>query len=97
MKRQFIAFLAPLAFALPAFADWPDNARDNFIAECVATTQLEHSSAKADAFCECAADEVAKDLSSDELESMGGEAVDPAIQERLITAAQSCTSKLELD
>ncbi|WP_022963719.1 hypothetical protein [Halopseudomonas pelagia] len=95
MKRQLIAFLAPLAFALPAFADWPDNARDNFISECVETTQLEHSPAKAQAFCECAADEVEKDLSSDELEAMGGEAVDPAIQERLITAAQSCTNELE--
>lgn len=96
MKRHLIAFLAPLAFALPAFAQWPDNARDNFIAECVATTELEHSSAKARAFCDCAANEVAKDLSTDELEAMAGEAVDPAIQERLITAAQRCTDELEL-
>lgn len=97
MKRHLIAFIAPLAFALPAFADWPDNARASFISECVETTQLEHSSTKAQSFCNCAADEVARDLSSDELQSMGSEAVDPAIQERLITAAQSCTTELELD
>ncbi len=95
MKRHLIAFLTPLAFALPAFADWPDNARENFVAECVETTQLEHSSVKAETFCGCAADEVAKDLSTQELEAMGGDAVDPAIQERLIAAAQSCTSELE--
>lgn len=95
MKRHLIAFLTPLAFALPAFADWPENARENFVAECVETAQLEHSSAKAETFCGCAADEVAKDLSTDELEAMGGEAVDPAIQERLIAAAKSCNSELE--
>lgn len=97
MKRHLIAFIAPLAFALPAFAEWPDNARENFIAECVATTQLEHSPAKAEAFCECAADEAAQDLSSDELEAMAGEAVDPALQERLLAAAQRCTGELELE
>lgn len=95
MKRHFIAFLTPLVFALPAFADWPDNARENFVAECVQTTKLEHPSAKAETFCGCAADEVSKELSTKELESMAGNAVDPAIQERLITAAKSCTSELK--
>ncbi|MFO7705603.1 MAG: hypothetical protein R6V43_10805 [Halopseudomonas sp.] len=97
MKRHLIAFIAPLAFTVPAFAEWPDNARENFIAECVASTQLEHSSAKAQSFCECAADEVAKDLNPDELEAMAGETIDPALQERLITAAQRCTGELELE
>lgn len=95
MKRHLIAFLTPLAFALPAVADWPENARSNFISECVQTTQMDHSSVKAENFCGCAADAVAKDLSRDELQSMGGEAPDPAVQQRLIDAAQSCTSELE--
>ena len=93
--RHLIALLAPLAFILPAAADWPAGAKDQFTQECVASAQVEHSAAQAQAFCDCAANEVASEFSNSELEQMGQQQqMDPETQERLINASARCENQL---
>ncbi len=94
--RILLALVAPLAFALPAVADWPAGAKDQFTTECVASARTDHSRDQAKAFCDCAADEVAKEFSQSELEEMGQQQqVDAATQQRLINASTACEGRLE--
>ena len=94
--RILLALVAPLAFALPAVADWPAGAKDQFTTECIASARTDHSRDQAKAFCDCAADEVAQEFSQSELEQMGQQQqLDPAVQERLINASVRCEGRLE--
>lgn len=92
--RHLIAFLTPLAFAVPAMA-WSDDARDRFTQECVMAVEAEHGANKARSYCDCAADNVSQEFSEEELEAMGVQAgIDPAVEERLVAASSSCLDQL---
>jgi hypothetical protein len=95
--RHLIALFLPLAFALPATAaDWPAGAKTEFVNECVAGAQSSHSKERLQAFCECAADKVSQEFSDAELEAMRSQSqLDPALQQRLVTASNSCNAKLQ--
>lgn len=92
--RHLLMIIAPMAFALPASADWPTGARVNFVAECMENSQAELDAPVAKMFCECAADEVSKVFSEEELEAMGS-GIDPTLEERLIQTTRSCADKLQ--
>lgn len=92
--RQLLMFAVPLAFAVPAAADWPTGARVNFVAECMENSQAELDAPVAKQFCECAADEVSKVFSEEELEAMGG-GIDPDLEKRLIQTTRSCAENLQ--
>lgn len=92
--HRLIMFAIPLAFALPAAADWPTGARVNFVAECMENSQAELDAPVAKVFCECAADEVSKAFSEEELKAMGS-GIDPALEERLIQTTRSCANQIE--
>lgn len=95
--RHLIALFVPLAFALPATAaDWPAGAKAQFAKECVASAQSGHDKAQLQAYCECAADKISGEFSEAELQEMGRQTPpDPAMQQRLISASSSCSSKLQ--
>ncbi|WP_304639138.1 hypothetical protein [Pseudomonas sp.] len=93
MKMHRLLILAlPLAVALPATAaSWPDGAQEQFIEQCMANLD----SPQAQAFCRCAADEVADEFSQAELEAMGTQLeVDPEMRQRLISASGRCEGQL---
>jgi hypothetical protein len=93
MKSLRVLVLAlPFAMVLPATAaSWPDGAEDQFIEQCMANLD----SAQAQAFCRCAADEVADEFTQAELEAMGTQLeVDPTMRQRLIDASSRCESQL---
>ncbi|WP_372877237.1 hypothetical protein [Pseudomonas sp.] len=95
--RHLIALVLPLALALPATAaEWPAGAKIEFVNECVAGAQASHSEEQLRAFCECAADKVSQEFSAAELEAMRSQTQpDPALQQRLVTASNSCNAKLQ--
>lgn len=95
--RHLIAFVIPLAFALPATAaGWPEGAKTEFVNECVTGAQSSHSQKQLQAFCECAADKVSNEFSAAELEAMRNQSQpDPTLQQRLVTASSSCNTKLQ--
>lgn len=95
MKRYAIALLAPLMFTLPASAEWPSNARQGFMAECVEGAITDHPADKAQAFCQCAADKVGREFDSSELEAMAEGNMNQDIQHRLRQASESCSNELE--
>jgi len=95
---SLIALFAPLAFALPAAAaNWPDGAREQFLAECVGGAQGNVDAAKAKAYCTCAADEVGKEFSQSELEELHakrGMDISPEVRNRLAKASNACLTYL---
>lgn len=95
--RHLIAFFIPLAFALPATAaGWPEGAKTEFANECIAGAQASHSKELLQAFCECAAEQVSREVSAAELEAMRSQSQpNPALQQRLVTASSSCNAKLQ--
>jgi hypothetical protein len=95
--RHLIAFVIPLAFALPATAaGWPESAKTEFVNECITGAQASHSKEQLQAFCECAADKVSSEFSTAELEEMRSQSQpNPALQQRLVTASSSCNAKLQ--
>ncbi len=95
MKRYAIALLAPLMFTLPAAAEWPSNARQGFMAECVEGAIVDQPAEKAQAFCQCAADKVGREFSANELEAMADGNIDEDVQHRLRQASESCSGELE--
>ncbi|HZX18699.1 MAG TPA: hypothetical protein VFF22_17750 [Pseudomonas sp.] len=95
-NRHLIAFFAPLAFALPAAAEWSTDATAEFTRECVASAPSDHSEAQLKAYCECAADKISSEFTEDELQAMGRQSPpDPELQRRLLNASSSCDSKLQ--
>ncbi len=94
MHRYLLLTATAMALSVPALADWPGTARSGFIAECIESALIEHASADAQAFCECAADQASQVVDPTELEAMGDGTVDPATQERLIEASRSCAGHL---
>ncbi|MHA6495023.1 hypothetical protein ACX0MV_17515 [Pseudomonas borbori] len=94
--RHLIAFFAPLAFTLPAAAEWSADATAEFTRECVASAQSDHSEAQLTAYCECAADKISSEFTEAELQAMGRQSPpDSALQQRLVNASSSCDSKLQ--
>nr|WP_298145624.1 hypothetical protein [uncultured Pseudomonas sp.] len=93
---QSIAACAPLLLSLPAAADWPEGAKNQFTEECIASAQGSHSQAQLRAYCECAATQVSSEFSEAELRELGQQASpDPALRQRLVDASSSCETHLQ--
>jgi len=88
--------LLALVAALPAAAgDWPEDAREDFVRECLVGAMARYKEGAARDYCECAADRVGAEFSSAELRGLErGDAVSPAMQERLLGASSQCLSQL---
>lgn len=93
--RHLLAFFAPVLLVLPVTAaQWPAAAKTEFARECVASAQVQHSQAKLQAYCECAAEQVSADFTEAELQAMGDQP-DAAMQERLLASSGRCNAKLD--
>ncbi|KAA0942308.1 MULTISPECIES: hypothetical protein [unclassified Pseudomonas] len=102
--KQFFAFAIPFALLLPlgaqaaAPSNWPAGQRDNFIKDCSAGAR-QNIKAKnekerdtiAKQHCECGADKINAELSSDEINQlMTNRDAKVELQNKAIAAISSC-------
>lgn len=93
-----IACFVPLALALSAHAgQWPAGAKEQFTQQCVDGAKANVPASKALAYCDCAAEQVGNEFTTEELASMQGKpasTISPATRERLGKASTRCLAKL---
>ena len=95
--RHLLALALPLAVALPvAAAEWSDNAKTEFVQQCIAGAPAGYEEPQLRAYCDCAATKVSQEFSEAELQEISRQSPpDPAMQQRLVNASSSCAEKLK--
>jgi hypothetical protein len=95
--RHPLALALPLAVALPvSAAEWSDDAKTEFVQQCIAGAPAGYEEPQLRAYCDCAATSVSKEFSEAELQEMSRQSPpDPTMQQRLVNASSSCGEKLK--
>ena len=95
--RHLLALAQPLAVALPvSAAEWSDSAKNEFVQQCIAGAPAGYEEPQLRAYCDCAATKVSEEFSEAELHEMTRQSPpDTAMQQRLVNASSSCSSKLK--
>ncbi|SDP48918.1 hypothetical protein [Ectopseudomonas guguanensis] len=95
--RHLLALALPLAVALPvSAAEWSDNAKTEFVQQCIAGAPAGYEEPQLRAYCDCAATKVSQEFSEAELQEISRQSPpDPTMQQRLVNASGSCSSKLK--
>lgn len=95
--RHLLALALPLAVALPvSAAEWSDNAKTEFVQQCIAGAPAGYEEPQLRAYCDCAATKVSQEFSEAELQEISRQSPpDPAMHQRLVNASGSCSSKLK--
>lgn len=95
--RHLLALALPLAVALPvSAAEWSDNAKTEFVQQCIAGAPAGYEEPQLRAYCDCAATKVSQEFSEAELQEISRQSPpDPTMQQRLVNASSSCGEKLK--
>lgn len=95
--RHLLAIALPLVVAVPASAaEWSDNAKTEFVQQCIAGAPAGYEEPQLRAYCDCAATKVSQEFSEAELQKISRQSPpDPAMQQRLVNASSSCAGKLK--
>ena len=69
--RHLLALALPLAVALPvSAAEWSDDAKTEFVQQCIAGAPAVYEEPQLRAYCDCAATNVSKEFSEAELQEI---------------------------
>ena len=92
--RSLLRLLVPVVVAMPlaAHAEWPAGSRDTYMDECLATARQNVDSSLAEKHCECGADVIEKNFSSEEITALNDRQTPPpaALRERLVQSVAVC-------
>ena len=96
-QRHLLAFVLPLAVALPlSAAEWTPEAKSQFIKECINGAPAGYEQPQLEAYCDCAAEEVSGEFSESEMQALTSQSpADTAFQERMTQVTSTCSSRIK--
>lgn len=95
--RHLLAVALPLALALPVCAaEWSEQAKTDFVQQCIAGAPAGYEEPQLRAYCDCAATRVSQEFGEEELQALSPQSPpDKAMQQRLVKASSSCSGELK--